>query len=412
MPAPPSTGRRAGASALVMLAALASGFALSQAFRTVAALMAPRLSAEFGATPQQLGVFAGTFHFAFGAMQILVGVGIDLHGIRRTVLAASPLAIGGALLAAAAPRFEWLLLAQALIGVGCAPAFLVCTVFVARRWPAERFAAVSGTVLGLGSVGLLATGSPLAWLIEATSWRGGFVALALCGVAAWGAIWWWVVEPPVASPAGRETVLGALRRFAALFTLPHTAGIVALAAVTYASFITVRGLWLGPLLLERHHFTLVEAGHVAFVVSLVAMAGPPLFGWLDPGPATRRRWLVLGTLGIAALLGLLAAGLGARADVALAIVFGLVSGYMVLQYSDVRAAYPAELTGRALALYTMAMFLGVAAMQAFTGWVAALAPALGVEPYLATVGSIAVLLVAGAVAYVALPQPPRRAEGA
>jgi predicted MFS family arabinose efflux permease len=415
---PSSTARPAAASAarqstrLVMLLALTCGFALSQAFRTVAALMAPLLQAEFGATPEQLGVFAGTFHFAFGAMQVLVGIGIDLHGIRRTVLAAFPLAIVGSLLAAFAPRFEWLVLGQALIGIGCAPAFLVCTVFVARRYPPERFAAVSGLVLGVGSVGMLATGSPLAWLIETWSWRAGFVVLAACSVAAWLAIWWTVAEPPLDAPAPeQETIASALRRFGALFTLPHTAGIVALAAVTYASFITLRGLWLGPLLIERHGFTLLEAGHVALAVSLVAMLGPPLFGRLDPGPATRRRWLVGGTLVIAALLGLIAAGLGAAADVALSIAFGLLSGYMVLQYADVRAAYPAAMTGRALALLTMAMFLGVAAMQWATGWVGTLAPALRLAPYVAVPASMALLLLAGAAAYAGLPAPPARREG-
>jgi hypothetical protein len=38
---------------------------------------------------------------------------------------------------------------------------------------------------------------------------------------------------------------------------------------------------------------------------------------------------------------------------------GLVSGYIVLQYADVRSAYPAAMTGRAMAVFTMAMFLGV-----------------------------------------------------
>jgi len=391
---------------VVMLMALTSGFALSQAYRTVAALMAPQLQAEFAATPQALGAFAGAFHFAFGAMQIFVGIGIDLHGIRRTVLTAFPLVVAGSVLAALSHRFEWLVLGQALIGIGCAPAFLVCTVFVARRYPPERFAAISGLVLGLGSIGMLATGSPLAWLIDAASWRAGFGVLAACSVAAWAAIWWWVAEPaPDASPAEKESIGTAMRRFGALFTLPHTAGIVALAAVTYASFITVRGLWLGPLLIARHGFSLVQVGHVALVISLVAMVGPPLFGRLDPGPATRRRWLVAGTLVCATLLALVASNLGATSDVALSTVFGLLSGYMVLQYADVRAAYPASLTGRALALFTMAMFLGVAAMQWFTGWVAALAPALGLDPFVATMAAIAALLVAGAFAYTRLPAP-------
>jgi len=80
-----------------MLLALTAAFAMSQAFRTVAAILAAPLQAEFHLTPQQLGTFAASFHFAFGAMQLLVGIGIDLHGVRRTVLTGFPLAIAGAL---------------------------------------------------------------------------------------------------------------------------------------------------------------------------------------------------------------------------------------------------------------------------------------------------------------------------
>ena len=167
-----------------MLLALAAAFAMSQAFRTVAAMLATPLQAEFHLTPQQLGTFAGSFHFAFGAMQLFVGIGIDLHGIRRTVLTGFPLAIAGAMLSAVAPSYGTLVLGQVLIGVGCPPAFLACTVFIARHFASDRFAAISGAVLSIGGIGLLATGTPLAWLVEATSWRMGFWVLAGCSAAA------------------------------------------------------------------------------------------------------------------------------------------------------------------------------------------------------------------------------------
>ena len=70
------------------------------------------------------------------------------------------------------------------------------------------------------------------------------------------------------------------------------------------------------------------------------------------------------------------------------------------------AAYPAALTGRAMAVFTMAMFLGVAAMQWFTGLVASLASARGGDPFVAVMASIAALLVAGAAAFRFLPKPP------
>ncbi|HLS55298.1 MAG TPA: MFS transporter [Zeimonas sp.] len=392
-----------------MLLALTGGFTLSQAWRTIAAIMAPALQRDFALSTQQLGLFAGIFHFAFGALQLAMGVGIDLHGVRRTVLAAFPLTIAGAALSALAPDFTLLLVGQVLIGIGCAPAFLVCTVFIARRFPAARFAAVNGIVLGLGGVGMLLTGTPLAWLIEASSWRAGFVALGVLSALAWLAIWWLVREPAGPAHDGpHETLAGALRGFVALFAMPHTWGIVALGAVTYAAFVTLRGLWLGPMLLERHGFSLVQAGNVAIVVSLASMLALPVFGRFDPGPAARRRTIVAFTLVCVALFVLLAAGAGAAADVGVSIVYSVLTGFIVFQYADVRGAYPASMTGRALALFTMAMFLGVALMQWLTGAVASAASGWGAPTYGVVMATIAAMLAAGAAAFAWLPQPPKQ----
>ena len=393
---------------MLMLVALTSGFALSTAFRTVAAILAAPLQADFGLSPQALGVFAGSFHFAFGAMQLFMGIGIDLYGIRRTVLTAFPLAIAGAVLSALAPSYGTLVLGQVLIGVGCAPAFLVCTVFIARHFAPQRFSAMSGTAMTLGTLGMLFTGTPLAWLVQQWSWRAGFWVLAALALLAWLWIWRTVQEPPLPAThaAPRESVREAVVRFAALFALPHTWGIVALGFVTYASLLALRGLWMGPMLIERHGFSLVQSGHVAVVLSIVALFGPMVFGRIDPGPARRRRWLVAFTLLMAVLFAALALSRSALLDVSAMVVIGLVSGYMILQYADVRAAYPAALTGRAMAVFTMAMFLGVAAMQWFTGLVASLATARGGDPFVAVMACIATLLALGALAFRLLPSPP------
>ena len=113
-----STGTRL---AWLMLIALSTGFTLSQAFRTVAAIMGPPLAQELGLSKQQLGLWAATFHFSFGLMQLIFGVSIDLWGVRRTILAAFPMAVLGAVVSALAPSFGVLLLGQAMIGTGCSP---------------------------------------------------------------------------------------------------------------------------------------------------------------------------------------------------------------------------------------------------------------------------------------------------
>ena len=397
----------------VMLFALTTAFTLSQAYRTVGAIMAAPLQGDFHLSAQALGVFAGSFHFAFGAMQLFMGIGIDLHGVRRTVLTAFPVAIAGSLLSAMAHSYGLLVFGQVLIGVGCAPAFLVCTVFIARHFPPQRFAAVAGITLGLSGVGMLLTGTPLAWLIEATSWRMGFVVLGAMGALAWLLIWSLVHEPETAaSPANqpKESIGQAIGKFGALFLLPHTWGIVLLACVGYASFISLRDLWLGPLLMERHGFSLVQSGNVAIAMSIASQVSAPLFGRLDPGPLHRRRWLVGFTMLMAALFAVFAFTHNPWIDVAGPVAIGLLSGYMVLQYADVRNAYPASLTGRAMAVFTMAMFLGVAVMQWFTGTVASMASARGAEPYTAVLASIAALLVAGGAAFLLLPGPPENPQ--
>ena len=392
-------------SAWWMLLALGTAFSLSQAYRTTAAMMASRLQADFGLSAQQLGGFAGAFHFAFGAMQLFMGVSIDLHGIRRTVLGAFPFAVVGALLSAFATQYAMVVAGQVLVGVGCAPAFLVCTVFISRRFAPERFAAVSGMMMGVGGLGMLITATPLAWVVAVSSWRTGFTVLAGLSVLAWLLIWRVVRENDSPQQHRPESLGAALRSVGALFAMPHTAGILALGAVTYAAFMTLRGLWLGPLLTERFGFSLVQSGNIALLVSIVSIFGPPCFGRMPTTAGSRRRWIIGFTLTYAALFVLLASAHSAIVAVPALVAIGFLSGFIVLQYADVRAAYPAALTGRAMAVYTMAMFLGIGVMQWATGALASVATRQGADAFSVVLDAIAVLLGVGALAFALLPAP-------
>ncbi|MHA7599921.1 MFS transporter [Alicycliphilus sp. T452] len=391
-----------------MLLALLSGFALSQSYRTITAIVAQGLQADFGLSAQSLGAFAGLFGLSFGVAQLLMGIALDRYGLRAVVLASAPLSIAGATLSALAPSHGWLMAGQLLIGVGCSPAFLACTLFIARHFPAERFAFFSGLSLGVGGLGLLFTGTPMAWVVQHWGWRAGFGLLAVLSALSWLLILALVHEPtqPGAQPRAQESWGQALRGFAALFAVPHTWGILALGMSSYAAFLSLRGLWLGPLLIERHGFSLVDTGNVALVLSFIALFTPGAFGRVDPGPVRRRAWVANGSLLMALLFVSMAFMHHASGTVALMIAMSLLSGYSVLQYTDVRTSYPPQLTGRALSLFTMAMFLGVALMQAATGAVAAWAAGRGIEPYLAVLLAIAGWLALASLAFRVLPASP------
>lgn len=391
-----------------MLLVLLSGFALSQAYRTTASIVAQGLQADFGLGASSLGAFAGLFGLSFGVAQLLMGIALDRYGLRRTVLAAAPLGIAGAALSALAPSYGWLMAGQVLIGVGYSPAFVACTLFIARYFSVERFAFYSGMSMGVGSLGLIFTGTPLAWVVQHWGWRTGFGLLAVLSALSWLLILVLVHEPvvPDAAPTPQESWGQSLARFAELLTVPHTWGIVVLGMSCYAAFLTLRGLWLGPLLTERFGFSLLDSGNVALALSLIAVFTPAAFGRMDPGTHRRRAWIGNASLLMASLFALLAFLHHGAGTVALIFLMGLLSGYGVLQYSDARASYPAEMTGRALSLYTMSMFLGVALMQSVTGVVAAWAGAWGIEPYRMVCLAIAAWLALASLAFRFLPVSP------
>jgi predicted MFS family arabinose efflux permease len=404
MSSAPDTSVPSEVSALwITLLSLVSAFALSQAFRTVSAMMATGLQQDFGLSTQALGFFAATFAFSFGLSQFVVGIALDFYGLRRTWLCTFPLAILGSFISSLAPNYGVLVLGQVLIGIGCSPAFVVCALFIARRFPAQRFAAISGMAMGMGGLGLMLTGTPLAWLIDVSSWRIGFAVLTGLACVSWLLVYRQLREGLATAHQRPESLGHALRGFGALFLLPQTWGILLLALVNYASFLTLRGLWLGPLLMHRHGMSLVQTGNVALMVSLISLFMPALFGHFDPGTARRRQWIVGAVLTMAAVFVVMALVPLAWMDVGGMVVLAVLSGAGILQYANVRASYSADMSGRAMSVFTMAMFLGVAIVQSLSGFAASWSLGLGQDPYAGVLLSVASLLLLGALAFRLLP---------
>ena len=100
----------------VMLATLVGVAAMSQVFRTIAAIVAPGLQREFGLSTEELGIYAGAFHLSFALAQIPMGLALDLYGVRKTVGSAFLLAVAGALLSFIATDFPLLMLRNRVVG--------------------------------------------------------------------------------------------------------------------------------------------------------------------------------------------------------------------------------------------------------------------------------------------------------
>lgn len=392
----------------LMLVFLLTGFILSQAYRTLGGVLSVPLRAEFQLDNETLSSIVGSFHIAFGSLQLLIGICVDCFGIRKTILSFAPFTVIGAVLSAMAMSPEMLLLGQVLLGLGCAPAFLVCIVLISRNFPAQKFAGMYGVALGLGSIGLIFTSTPLAMISEQFGWRSSFYILAVCSCLSWLLIYFTVkgIDDSVDSSLNTKQKLlnawHAISGYKDLLKMKQTWGILSLLFVCYAAFLTLRGLWLGPLLVERFGQSLVFVGNLALALSIISLFSPSIFGRFDPGAGRRYPFLYFMPWIMVVGFIVLALSPSLWVCVACTIVIAIVNSCSVWQVADIRDIYPKEMQGRALALGNSAFFLGISFMQAISGKAHTLLPINGLDVFASVFLMCALVLSVGIIGYITL----------
>lgn len=395
-----------------MLYLLLSGFILSQAYRTVGGILSVPLKSEFALNSDRLAGVIGSFHIAFGCLQLLIGILIDNFGIRKTIIFVSPFSVVGALLSAMAVSPAMLQWGQILIGFGCAPAFLVCIVLMARHFTGKQFSMMYAFALGSGSLGLIFTSTPTAWLVDHFGWRSCFYILAVLSFLTWLLIFFGVrnVDNALDSTSLnlRQKALLAVRSisgYKALLQIRETPGILSLVFVIYAAFLTLRGLWLGPLMVERYEVSLVFAGNLALVLSVISVFSPMLFGKFDPGPGKRYRYLCIEPWFLVVGFLFLAYSQHLWSSIAAIVVIAVAAANTVWQLADAKEVYPQDMQGRAIALFNTSLFLGASFMQWASGKAHDIFRFEGGDIFTSAFVMSALVLSVGIIAYTILRRP-------
>jgi len=390
---------------LVQLSVLTLAFALSQAFRTIPSITVNGIAEELQAGPAALALFGGMFHWSFALMQVPVGLVLDIFGVRRAVIALSGFVILGGAICTFAPDMNSLFLGQILIGMGCSPAFMAAIVFTSKHWPVARFAGISGLVLAIGSGGMLLSATPLAWVIDRWSWRSAFAVLTILSIFTLLASALILEKSAVqrARNLASEIWAGFYGLRFVLFGRRPIA-LLAIGFVSYGAVITIRGLWIVPMFVERYGVSLLSAGNVALFFSIAMIIGPAVGGYLDPGDKARPAAITMMALAIAASICALAIfdGFSLWLDAILCITIGFLSGFFILVYAEARSSYPPELTGRGLTALNMSFFLGAAVAQSLSGIIAVGAQQVGWNAIDAVLLFLAAALLAGTVCFFTL----------
>ena len=390
---------------LVQLSVLTLAFALSQAFRTIPSITVNGIAEELQAGPAALALFGGMFHWSFALMQVPVGLVLDIFGVRRAVIALSGFVILGGAICTFAPDMNSLFLGQILIGMGCSPAFMAAIVFTSKHWPVARFAGISGLVLAIGSGGMLLSATPLAWVIDRWSWRSAFAVLTILSIFTLLASALILEKSAVQRTRNLASeIWGGFYGLRFVLFGRRPIALLAIGFVSYGAVITIRGLWIVPMFVERYGVSLLSAGNVALFFSIAMIIGPAVGGYLDPGDKARPAAITMMALAIAASICALAIfdGFSLWLDAILCITIGFLSGFFILVYAEARSSHPPELTGRGLTALNMSFFLGAAVAQSLSGIIAVGAQQVGWNATDAVLLFLAAALLAGTVCFFTL----------
>jgi len=393
---------------------LCAGFLVSQFYRVSNAVIAPELMRGLAISAEAMGVVTGVYFLAFATAQLPTGLLLDRFGPRRTMAGLFLVAVAGSATFATASGFAGLVLGRALMGVGCAAGLMGSLVAIARWFPAARFAWLSSLLFTLGGAGLLLATTPLAAVSAAAGWRGAFGLMA--GVTALvAALLYGVVRDAPGDHTGREgrreSASEMWRGLGAVMGNRQLQYVCAIQFVNYGTILAVAGLWAGPYLNDVHGLEGVARGNVLLVLNVAMLAGVMAFSAVARRLGSLRRAIAGGGVASVILLALLAAlpGLALAPAVALLLLFGLASAYVMLIHAHARAVVPSHLVGRGLTLQNLAVFLGVFVMQALSGLIVGrFQGAGGMAPevaYRAVFGFLALMTGAALLVYLRCDEP-------
>ena len=161
-------------------------------------------------------------------------------------------ALAGTVLFAVAPSAATLIASRALMGLGCSTFFMAPLLIYARRFPPQRFAALTSLQMGFANMGTLAATAPLAFSAATLRWRetvpGVAVLIAVVAIAVAVVVPRDDRQKDDVRKFGRSAIRGVgeamkVRSFWPVFFVHLTA---------YSCFATMIGLWGGPYLTDVH----------------------------------------------------------------------------------------------------------------------------------------------------------------
>ncbi len=346
-------------------------YLLSMFYRSSITVIVPDLMRDLSLDVSDLSLASAAFFYAYAFIQIPMGVVLDHAGPKKAMPWSYLLAFVGVLIFARAESTAPLVLGRLLMGVGMACS-LIGTFKILTIWfgPAH-FATLSATVISIGSLGTLASTSPLVLSTQWVGWRSTFALIAFSHLLLTGALYFVMRGKPIAavhSPPTLEAGDNRLGQVVDLFRLIVRKKdfwlISAAGFLRYGIYGAVQSLWAGPYLINVMGCSPMVAGNVLFLFNLALILGGPVSGYLSDKVLRTRKWIMVTALwGLSGSLFALAVLPVGSTVVVLATLFGLFGFFGStggVLYTHIKELMPSTMVATALTGMNFFVMLGAA----------------------------------------------------
>jgi predicted MFS family arabinose efflux permease len=367
--------RPAARIVLTVLAPFALGYFLSYLFRSVNAVVGPRLVDEIGLSASELGLVTSAYLIAFALFQLPLGLLLDRFGPRRVQSALLACAALGSLLFSLGASIATLTLARALIGLGFAGGLMSGFKAIVLWVPEPRRALANACVMSFGALGILVATVPVELAIQAFGWRAVFVGLAaITGAVATLIL---LMVPERGGAPGTERLGEQIGTLLRIFRDPTFWRLAPLLATTSGSHIAIQTLWAGPWFRDVAGFDPLGVANYLMVIAIAFLAGILLSGAVADWFVRRGVDLLTVMVGFLVVFLLSEFALVLQwttLDPLIWVLFGMLGQVAILAYPWLSSHYGAALSGRATTAINLLVFLTAFGTQYAIGGIIDLFP--------------------------------------
>lgn len=332
--------------------------------------LGPTMAVYFVLTTDQLATLAAVFFYVSAICLIPAGMIFDFFSKKKIILVFFAISLIGDVLIIVFHQWTIILIARALVALGCSFSLLGCFRLVVDWFSLKEQGRIMGLMLTLGLSGGLVAQTPLAILLLHTSFITVLISISMMGLIFWIAILCFVKEKAALQiKVDSKKILTHLRQASARWT-NWGCGIYA-GSLNLA--ITLLGaLWGNLYLTHVRHLSLEKASLITTMLFVGMMMGAPLIGWLSDQLQKKHLLMHLfALLSIGALVTIiylphfsLIIGMG------LFFLLGIFSGVQTLTYSLVADINPVAIVSTATSLISFSLNLIAALMQNIVGLLA------------------------------------------